>query len=46
VVFDTTVIADVSPLIEVIPALKGDWDVYKIYGKVTRNGLEFDVIPK
>jgi hypothetical protein len=46
VVFETVVIADVSPLVEVIPAQKGDWDVYKIYSKVARNGLEFDVIPK
>jgi DNA-binding response OmpR family regulator len=46
VILDATVVTDVSELLEVIAARKGNWDVYKIYSKVAKNGLEFDLTPK
>jgi CheY-like chemotaxis protein len=46
VVLDSTVVADLAPLIEVSTSSKGDWGVYKIYDKLGKNGIEYDLIPK
>lgn len=42
----TSLVADLSSLVEIIPSQKGDWIVYKIYSKVGKNGIEFEFIPK
>jgi DNA-binding response OmpR family regulator len=46
VVLDSAIIADIAPLIEVGTSSKGDWAVYKVYDKVGKNGIEYDLIPK
>jgi hypothetical protein len=45
VIVDTEVVADVSPVIEVLISQKGDWDVYKIYNKLGEKGIDFEIIP-
>lgn len=45
-VADSQVVADLAMLVEVIASLKGDWHVYKLYDKLGKGGVEFDLIPK
>lgn len=46
VLLDSATIADVDPLLGVTEPPKGDWSVYRIYDKVGKNGIEYDLIPK
>jgi len=46
VIVDTEVITDLSPLVEIVTSPAGGLNVYKVYDKVGRNGIEFDLIPK
>jgi DNA-binding response OmpR family regulator len=46
VIVDNAMIADVNPLIEIVTSPTDDWNVYKIYDKLGKNGIEFAFIPK
>jgi hypothetical protein len=39
-------VIDLDPLIGVIPAETGDWQVYRLYDKLSGYKIEFDLIPK
>jgi len=46
IIVGDVVTADLHPLIQIVASRTGNWDVYKIYDKLGKNGIEFDVIPK